>query len=236
MAKKYYAVHVGLVKGVYTTWDECEVQVKGVPGAKYKSFPTLEEAEYFVETGCDKKGASQGATSKTSSSRVASSSSEKTSTRGTRGKEAPIRQDRCELFAYIDGSFDSRTGTVGYGGVIIHGEKELEFARGTREKRYSQYWNISGELLAAIHVVQYALSLGVKSCALYYDCAGIAEWGKGAWKTNNDLTRDYASFMKKANETLHIEYYKIAAHTGVVYNERADRLAKKGIEKYNIGE
>lgn len=43
--KKYYAVQVGKIPGIYGTWDECKAQTEGVSGAKYKSFPSLEEAE-----------------------------------------------------------------------------------------------------------------------------------------------------------------------------------------------
>ena len=46
---KYYAVKNGRHKGVYTTWKECEAEIKGFKGAVYKSFPTKEEAEAFLE-------------------------------------------------------------------------------------------------------------------------------------------------------------------------------------------
>ena len=50
MAKKYYAVRVGRDgPGIYTTWDECRRQVHGVARAVYKSFPTQEEAEAFLQ-------------------------------------------------------------------------------------------------------------------------------------------------------------------------------------------
>jgi len=42
---KYYTVWSGKIPGVYNTWEECERQVKGVEGAKYKSFPSRQEAE-----------------------------------------------------------------------------------------------------------------------------------------------------------------------------------------------
>ena len=46
MAKqKYYVVWRGVVPGIYTTWAECEQQVKGVEGAVYKSFASRDEAE-----------------------------------------------------------------------------------------------------------------------------------------------------------------------------------------------
>ena len=45
MAKKYYAVRVGKVPGIYLTWDDCKAMVDGYPGAKYKSFGSIAEAE-----------------------------------------------------------------------------------------------------------------------------------------------------------------------------------------------
>lgn len=75
---KWYAVQIGRKPGVYTSWDECEqqvsifstfecpeclqaralplryssfapqLQVKGFPRAKHKSFPTRSEAEEFA--------------------------------------------------------------------------------------------------------------------------------------------------------------------------------------------
>ena len=46
MAKKskFYVVWVGKSPGIYTTWNECEKQVLGFEGAKYKSFITYDEA------------------------------------------------------------------------------------------------------------------------------------------------------------------------------------------------
>ena len=46
MAKqKFYVVWNGLKTGIFTTWRDCERQVKGVEGACFKSFGTREEAE-----------------------------------------------------------------------------------------------------------------------------------------------------------------------------------------------
>ena len=42
--RKYYTVWVGLSPGVYDSWTECQLQINGVPGAKFKSFDTREEA------------------------------------------------------------------------------------------------------------------------------------------------------------------------------------------------
>lgn len=45
---KYYAVKIGRKEGIFSSWDECKEQVHGYPGAVYKSFSTLEEAENFL--------------------------------------------------------------------------------------------------------------------------------------------------------------------------------------------
>lgn len=47
--KNYYAVKVGLRTGIFKTWKECSSCVQGYPGAKYKGFATLAEAEAFMD-------------------------------------------------------------------------------------------------------------------------------------------------------------------------------------------
>ena len=46
-----YAVHIGYVPGVYTTWEACKKQVEGYPGNKHKSFKNRPDAEFFVKFG-----------------------------------------------------------------------------------------------------------------------------------------------------------------------------------------
>ncbi len=47
MAKKqkYYVVWEGNTPGIYDSWTKCQLQIKGYPNAKYKSFKTLSEAQ-----------------------------------------------------------------------------------------------------------------------------------------------------------------------------------------------
>lgn len=44
----FYAVKVGRVPGVYTSWDECKAQVNGFSDAMYQKFKTEDEANAFV--------------------------------------------------------------------------------------------------------------------------------------------------------------------------------------------
>lgn len=42
--RKFYVVWVGDRPGIYDSWEECQLQIKGYPGAKFKSFASQEEA------------------------------------------------------------------------------------------------------------------------------------------------------------------------------------------------
>lgn len=46
---KWYVVWHGHNSGVYDSWEACKAQIHGVPGAKYKAFPSRAEAEAALE-------------------------------------------------------------------------------------------------------------------------------------------------------------------------------------------
>ena len=48
---KFYVVWQGRKPGIYLTWEECKAQVLGAEGARYKAFPTIEEAQQAYEAG-----------------------------------------------------------------------------------------------------------------------------------------------------------------------------------------
>lgn len=230
MAKKYYAVRVGHNPGIYVTWSECEAQVKGYPGAQYKSFPTEAEAKAYM-----------GTIGVANSSSIKQSGPKRTSVGTSKGMSVGeylktetydisqiVESDPCEIRAFIDGSFDKRNGVVGSGGVICIGAEEVEFSLSSADPNHVAYWNVSGELLAALHVVEYAVAHGYKSCSLYYDYMGIEMWATGRWNTNNPLTTSYAKRMKETSKQIRIDFHKVKAHSGIAYNDRADALAKKG--------
>lgn len=49
MADKFYAVKKGRIIGVFESWDQCEVQIKGFAGANYKRFATKAAAQNYLE-------------------------------------------------------------------------------------------------------------------------------------------------------------------------------------------
>ncbi len=42
--RKYYVVWEGRAPGIYDSWEECQEQINGFPGAKYRSFSNQDEA------------------------------------------------------------------------------------------------------------------------------------------------------------------------------------------------
>uniref|UniRef100_A0A6C0EA56 Ribonuclease H n=1 Tax=viral metagenome TaxID=1070528 RepID=A0A6C0EA56_9ZZZZ len=48
LKEKFYAVKVGRLKGIYTTWNSCKEQVDGYVGSKYKSFKNRLDAENYL--------------------------------------------------------------------------------------------------------------------------------------------------------------------------------------------
>ena len=93
--KKYYAVQVGKIPGIYGTWDECKAQTEGVSGAKYKSFPSLEEAErYMRETNDD------------NSSDVEDTTALSKDDLNSQVQKAIAALDKNEIIAFVDGSYD----------------------------------------------------------------------------------------------------------------------------------
>ncbi|MCH5186111.1 MAG: ribonuclease H family protein [Oscillospiraceae bacterium] len=48
MGKKFYAVRCGRSTGIFTSWDECKRYVTGYPGAAFKGFERIEDAEAFM--------------------------------------------------------------------------------------------------------------------------------------------------------------------------------------------
>lgn len=66
----------------------------------------------------------------------------------------------------------------------------------------------------------------MEEITIRYDYEGIQKWADGEWRANKALTRDYAREIDYYRDTLKINFEKVKAHSGDIWNEAADRLAK----------
>ncbi len=109
--KKFYAVKVGKVPGIYSTWSECEEQVKGFPSASYKSFATLSEAENFMlDKGMEKLDSDNGNLTEDTISTEDFNSM-------VNNKIASLEED--EVIAFVDGSYNVEEEKSAFGAIII---------------------------------------------------------------------------------------------------------------------
>ncbi|HDX9541509.1 MULTISPECIES: viroplasmin family protein [Bacillus] len=214
--KKFYAVKVGRNKGIYETWAECKEQVDGFPGAEYKSFSTIEEAENFI-----------GSTD--------------TLTKGDNGKsnveiDAFINGiDESTLVAFVDGSYDASSQAYGYGVVLINKDKDIEKITGSdNDKDYVESRNVAGEIEGVKTAITHAVGKGYEKVVIFYDYEGIEKWATGSWNAKVATSKEYVHFIRDMERCIDIEFNKVKAHSGIEYNELADELAKKSLLRRGI--
>ena len=205
MAKKYYAVRVGKVPGIYQTWDECKKNVHGFPAAEYKSFPSVEEAKAYMG-----REAVQEINGKTGS-----------------GNMEDVMPDND--YAFVDGSFNIATGVYGYGGFLMHDGVRYELSGNGSDKEMASMRNVAGEILGSRAAIEKALELGIEKLSVYYDYMGIEMWATGGWKRNKAGTIGYYDFIQSVKDRIDIRFVKVKGHSGVEGNEEADRLAKQAV-------
>ena len=149
------------------------------------------------------------------------------------GEEKPLERAMLpgELHAYVDGSY-AESGAYSYGAVLLTTDSAREFSEAFDDAD-GAVRNVAGELRGALFALETAEKEGAKKLILYYDYLGIEMWATKKWRANLPITQAYRDRM--ANAAIPVEFVKVPAHSGVLYNERADALAKKAIETREAG-
>lgn len=205
MAKKYYAVKAGFVPGIYTDWESCKAQVNAFPGAQYKGFATLEEAQEYLGISASEEPSS-----------------------------FPVVPEHSAI-AYVDGSFRESSGKFSYGIVFFfNGEdgqvQELDFGKAFSNPELLEMRNVSGEIMGAAQAMKTAHEMGLSKITIYHDYEGIAKWCQGLWKTNKPWVKKYKAFYDEISTYLEVEFIKVKGHSGDTYNDKADELAKTALD------
>lgn len=239
MANKFYVVWIGHQPGIYTDWATCERQTKGFKGAKFKSFPTPEEAEQAF------KGASSvvpKASAKTSTN--ISSYADPKRTTPIRSASASVASTVPELIAdveiFSDGACRGNPGQTGSGlavyrkGVLSELWYGLYASHGT---------NNTAELLGLYHAVLTAKDELLKGSTVLirsdseYAINAVTKWAQGweraQWmdgtkpRKNAEIIRPIYELYRELKGQLTIQH--VRGHQGIQGNELADRMAALAI-------
>ena len=155
MAKKqkYYVVWKGVSPGVYTSWTDCQLQIKGYDGALFKSFETKEEAEHAFASPAHYYVGAQNSKLKTQNS----------------PKSLPENFDmNCVA---VDAACSGNPGPMEYRGVyLLTGQEIFRFGpvHGT---------NNIGEFLAIVHALALMKQKGI-CMTIYSDSRNALSWVK----------------------------------------------------------
>ena len=167
---KFYTVWNGKTPGVYASWKECEEQVKGVEGAKYKSFDTREEAEkalqgnywQFVKPKTDKQVASN--------------------------QHPQIIADSLA----VDAACSGNPGDMEYRGVYVKTGQQI-FIQGV----YKEATNNIGEFLAIVHGLALLKQKG-SNMPIYSDSVTAQAWVRAKkCKTKLERTPQNAAVFER---------------------------------------
>lgn len=210
MAKKVYAIQYGfdskadqkVENKIVHTWAECLSYVKGVKGAKYKSFESMTEAEEYLNAG----------------------------NRMLKKSDDDYPKD-C-LHAYVDGSYSVYDGRYAYGVVCVKDNVVEYIENGAeKDNSEKSIRQIAGELKGAVRAVEYALSKGEKKIVIFHDYEGIAHHATGAWSRNEPSSVQYHEKMQKLMKSgIDVVFVKVDSHTGDLFNELVDEKCKEPLE------
>ena len=140
------------------------------------------------------------------------------------GMETPVPSG---LRVFVDGSFSPGFAKSGWAFVVT--ENDVEIARGSGITAFdAESRNIDGEVMASYQAMRW-LDLNDKTGTICHDYEGIARWAKGEWQAKSNIAKRYVAAAKPY---LHrVSFEKVAAHTGVKWNELVDQLAKDAIAR-----
>uniref|UniRef100_A0A182PMM8 Ribonuclease H1 n=1 Tax=Anopheles epiroticus TaxID=199890 RepID=A0A182PMM8_9DIPT len=266
----YYAVAKGRQVGIFSTWPECQAQVNGFTGARFKKFPTEAEAKAFIATnggngGSVLAGKKPSTAPSWSGKRSASSSSTNGETPNKQPKKtillekapAPVSKlvkhglysfledDNGFVHVYTDGSCEGNGTARAVAGLGVY------FAEGhalnTAKPVSGRATNNCGEIQAASLAIRLARGQGIRRLVVNTDSQflinAITKWLPG-WKKRNwtlasgGPVKNKTDFVELERELssgdIEIKWNHVDAHCGILGNERADQLARKGSEMYRM--
>lgn len=197
----YYAVRKGHTTGVFDNWSEAQAATAGFSTPEYKKFKTKEEAEAYLDN------------------------------RDVWAEQIAKDNKAGYLVAFTDGSYDKKQNRYSYGVVLVlpDGTEESICGYGSN-KEYLDSNNIIGETFGVINALDWAISNGYEKLKIYHDYEGLSKWITGQWDAKAKVSKMLVSLYKtKFEDFIQVDFVKVPGHSNVIYNEKADQLAKSAL-------
>lgn len=219
--KKVYAVAKGRKPGIYNNWPAAQAQIEGFPGAIYKGFPTIAEAEEWMKNPVFSKASS------------ASNGIEERPLGNTMPKTG-------EVTIYTDGGSSGNPGPGGYGIVQIYGDERKELSGGFRLTTNNRM-ELMGVIVALRNLEHKNLPVTICTDSSYVVNGITKGWAK-SWRKNNWIKSDKKpavnpdlwSELLDLIEPLKITFVWVKGHSGHTFNERCDELAVAAAKRGNL--
>ncbi len=237
MAKKYYVVWKGRTTGVFSDWNTCKSQVYGFPGARYKSFPTREEAEAAFQGNASGGGRRTGAGAG-AAGRSAKASGVKSAVRTFNGSEVDAVDAQVKIFT--DGGCEPNPGEAGSGIAVYRNDEVAELWYGLYNPKGTNNTAELNALHQALYLSEAEVGQG-KTVAIFCDSKyaiqcitqWAAGWEKRGWTKkggeikNLGLIQDIFALYEGLKETIRILH--VNGHVGIEGNELADRMSMMAV-------
>ena len=213
MVKKIYGVKAP-EKKIFDDWEECQKYTKGLKGAIFKSFISLEECMAFVYDDRAELNPQKAFVRE----RFNVSSKDVLNT--------PSFDLTKPLEAHVDGSFNKERKMFGAGIVFVQdGLRVFEYCFSGPDK-FGE-WQVCGEVYATLKAIEIAIRYGFDFIEIWHDMIHLSAWPLGYYKVNKgSIAEKYTETYQSYAEEIKIKFIKESAHDGELFNERADRLAK----------
>ena len=231
--KKYYVVWKGREPGIYKDWDSCKKQVDKFTSARYKSFPTKEEAEAAF-TGKEIKPVR----SSSAGSVVKKRAGGKTIKTYTASEIAGIKVD---TKMFTDGGCEPNPGKAGSGVAVYRDGVIDELWHGLYNPKGTNNTAELNALYQALLMAQNEIDKG-RSVAIFCDskysiqCVTMwaVGWEKRGWTKSGGeiknlelIKKIYALHQQLKHD---VKVLHVNGHVGVEGNELADRMSILAID------
>lgn len=224
----YYAVKIGLIPGVYTSWDECKNLVLGYPNSKYKKFKTEKEAYEYLQID---PAISIEQKEEDSQVNLFDLKEEPTQANETL-EEFDI------IHIYTDGACSGNPGPGGWSTVIIDEYGMITYSSGGKARTTNNEMELTAiiEGLSKIKskqkIILYSDSMYAINCLSKW----IHNWEKNNWIKSDGSPVLNKELIMKAKKLVdfhkEVKFVHVKGHAGNQYNEMCDELAVKESQKF----